>query len=182
MSSEIERSGNPRGRAGKSGVYLGKLDEIVVETGGRTFHLDSKTLHVAWVQSKRDLALVLKSRAKPGKVDAQSVAIHQKFHASPMTKAVAYEWPTPVGRLRKIGLIRSLTYVVPPGVNSPTKHGFKWVHAFGDHGESGHGPMRNGEKVYPDMLKPSLCEDEKGNYFVCRRPGNKYKVTDWIYW
>lgn len=175
------RTGNPRG-TGKSGVYLGKLDDMVVEVRGVAKHMKPGSLHVAWVPSKRDLALVVKSSAKPGTVDAATRVTHQKFHASPMTKAVAYDWPTPVGRLTQIGLIRSLTYVVPQNVKSPTKHGYKWVHAFGDHGESGHGPMRNGEKVYPDSLKPALCKDTRGKLFVCRRPGNKYKVTDWIYW
>jgi hypothetical protein len=83
--------------------------------------------------------------------------------------------------LRQLGLIRSLTYSIPPNLRSPEKKGFNWVHAFGDHGESGHGPLTR-EKKYPDHLKPMAMIDRKGNLFIVRRPKNKYHVTKWIYW
>lgn len=191
-SAEADRVANPRGRAGvgrsltktggSSGTYLGRLVEMVVEVNGHAKVLSLKREHLAWVPSKRALAITVPSKARPGTLDSASRATHAKFHAGPVARTVAYEWPTPEGKLVKLGLLRSLTYVVPPGVKSPVKQGFRWVHAFGDHGESGHGPMRNGEKVYPDKLKPALMEDAAGNLFIVRRPGNKFNVTDWIYW
>lgn len=190
--AEATQLANPRKRAatgsglarksGGSGTYLGKLVELVVDTTKGAKRLTLRREHLAWVPTKRALAIVFSSKAKPGVLDGASRRTHLKFHASQVAKTVAYDWPTPVGKLHQLGLIRSLTYVVPPGVKSPVKQGFRWVHAFGDHGESGHGPMRNGEKVYPDKLKPALMEDAQGNLFIVRRPGNKFNVTDWIYW
>lgn len=183
---------NPRKRASSgpsrtrtsagSGTYLGKLVELVYEVNGKPHKITLTRKHLAWVPSQRALAIVVPSKARPGTLDGASRKTHLKFHASAVVRTVAYEWPTPVSSLKLVGLIRSLTYVVPEGVKSPVKHGYRWVHAFGDHGESGHGPMRNGEKVYPDRLKPALKEDAHGNLYIVRRPGNKFNVTDWIYW
>jgi len=181
-SAEVGHRANPRKRAANSGTYLGKLVELVVEANGRTQTLKLQRKHLAWVPSKRALAIVTPAKGRPGVLDAASRKTHLKFHAATVSKTVAYEWPTPAGSLMQVGLIRSLTYVVPPGVKSPVKQGYRWVHAFGDHGESGHGPMLRGEKVYPDKLKPALSEDDHGNLFIVRRPGNKFNVTDWIYW
>lgn len=190
FEAEYRQAGtqNPRRRAtskrvGNSGMYIGKLDDLVVEgSGGHGRKVNTKGLHLAWIPSRNNFAIVKPSRAKPGQIDQSTRDVHAKFHAAAPSKAVAYNWPDQVGSLREVGLIRSLTYVVPTSVRSPTKHGCRWVHAFGDHGEEGHGPMRGGVKVYPDTLKPMLLADEAGNLFVRRRPGNKYTVTDWIFW
>lgn len=180
------QGGNPRARrtgarSGASGVYLGTLDELVVEVGSRTRKVNTRGLHLAWVPSTRNFALVRPSRAKPGSLDDATVDIHKQFHNGAPSKCVAFDWPERSGELQQVGLIRSLTYIVPPKVKSPQKQGVRWVHQFGDHGEEGHGKFR-GEKRYADSLKPMLCQDARGNLFIKRRPGNKYTVTSWIYW
>jgi hypothetical protein len=181
--------GNPRARAGnlrasQSGVCLGRLDELVFETQdgiGKFTPQQLRGLFVAWIPSGKRLAIVRKAKGIPGQLDSATRQVHQQFHDSAPSRASVYQEADPVGRQHAVALIRSLTYVVPQSIKSPQKHGYKWVHAFGDHGESGHGPMRR-EKTYPDSLKPLLITDDVGNFWIKRRAGNKFSVTDWIYW
>lgn len=183
-SAEREMSGNPRRSGSGSGVLLGTLDELVVDQGGETITAKKsrlRGLYLAWIPSSKSLAIVRKALGQPGELSNATRQIHKLFHNTEPTASATYEWPERTGREYRLGLIRSLTYVVPPKIKSPEKHGYKWVHKFGDHGEEGHGPMR-GEKQYSDTLKPYLLENAKGDLFIQRRPGNKFDVTKWIYW
>lgn len=183
-SAERELGGNPQRATSGSGVLLGMLDELVIEIRGRT-HSASKSrlrgLYLAWMPSEKSLAIVRKAPGNPGMLSDDTRRIHKLFHNTEPSASATYDWPERTGQERRVGLIRSLTYVVPPKIRSPEKQGFKWVHAFGDHGEAGHGPIR-GEKRYSDSLKPLLLENRKGELFIQRRPGNKFDVTKWIYW
>jgi hypothetical protein len=160
---------------------LGHLSELVLNDGRTCSRKKLAGLFLGWLPSKRDLVIVRKTTAKPGRVDSRVAALHRKFHDAPPRRAVSYELPDVVGPLREVGLIKSISYVVPENVASPSKRGANWVHAFGDHGEEGHGPVTR-EKKYPTSLMPSLVTDRRGNLFIKRRKGNKYKVTEWIYW
>lgn len=165
-------------------MLLGKLDELVIEQGGRTIRLGKSQLAgfvLAWAPASRDFLIVSKVSGKPGRLAASTVAKHREFHSAPPKTAVLYGCPDRNGTERDVGLIKSLTYVVPPSVTSPEKAGYKWVHLFGDHGESGHGAFQ-GEKTYPDRLKPALLVNEQGYLWIKRRPGNRYDVTKWVYW
>ena len=167
---------------GQSGVMLGNLTELVLADGSVASHQSLKGLYLAWMPHQNELAIVKKKAGKPAPVSRESKAIFKKFHQSNSRRAATYEWPIMSGRKTLEGLIRSLTYVVPQTIKSPGKHGARWVHAFGDHGESGHGPVTEREKKYPERLMPALYSDAKGNLIIKRRSGNKYKVTEWIYW
>lgn len=166
-----------------SGVDLGVLESMELENG-RVLHPRGK--HLAWMPSQRDLAITAKVRAKPGRLSATARKVHRQFHASEPQRAVAFDWPDQRGSLRLVGLMRKITYIVPKNIRSPDKRQngqpIRWVHAFGDHGECGHGPVGGREKRYPQHLMPALCQDQAGNLFIKRRAGNKYNVTDWIYW
>ncbi len=72
--------------------------------------------------------------------------------------------------------------MTPRHIPSLQKRHSRWVHEFGDHGESGHGAHDGRIKGYPTKLMPMLCRDSAGNFFIKRKPGNKYDVTEWIYW
>ncbi len=167
-----------------SGVLLGVLDELVVDTSDGVISA-SKTrlrgLYLAWIPNDKSLAIVRKIRGQPGALSDATMRIHKLFHNTGPTTRSTFDRPERSGRERRLGLIRSITYVIPPGMRSPQKRGYKWVHAFGDHGEEGHGPIR-GEKRYSDSLKPLLLENRKGDLFIQRRGGNRYDVTKWIYW
>ena len=172
-----------------SGLILGHLTALVLRKGNREFHVSPSRLRgwfVGWVPTaSKDFVLVraLKGSVRPGPLSAKAVQVFKQFHNSAPKQATVYDRPDPVGGLREVALIKSLTYVVPEWIHSPEKRGVKWVHAFGDHGESGHGPIdARGEKVYPTKLMPALLEDSRGHIYVKRRPGNRYDVTKWIYW
>ncbi len=185
-SSEERHAGNPRVRSGRSGVLLGVLEELVVDAGNRTRTATKsklKGMYLAWMPSEKALAIVRKAKGTPGVLGETTKRIHKLFHNVAPSESATYEWPERTGSERRVGLIRSLTYVVPANIKSPEKQGYRWVHKFGDHGELGHGPLDSrGEKVYSDSLKPMLLENGRGQLFIQRRPGNKYDVTKWIYW
>lgn len=113
--------------------------------------------------------------------------MHRQFHNSEPRKAALFEWPDPRGTLRPVARIKVISYLVPahirsPGKRQPNGEPILWVHAFGDHGESGHGEIEGHLKQYPRRLMPMLCKDAEGNLYVKRLPGNKFRVSDWIYW
>ncbi len=169
---------------GSSGVDLGVLESMELEDG-RQVRLPGR--HLAWMPAQRALAITRKVSARPGRLSTEARKVHRQFHASEPQRAVAFEWPDQRGKLRVLGLMRKITYIVPKNIRSPDKRQpdgmpIRWVHAFGDHGESGHGPVGGREKVYPQRLMPALCQDQAGNLFIKRRPGNRFNVTDWIYW
>ena len=137
--------------------------------------------YLAWMPSTDDFAVVFPTRGNPGRLSPAVQRIHREFHDSAPKRAVAYEWPDRVGALRSAGRVRSLTYIVPRAINSPEKQNYRWVHAFGDHGESGHGEYE-GTKTYSRRLMPELMIDGRNHMFIKRRPGNRYDVTKWIYW
>lgn len=167
-----------------SGVLLGHLAELMVDVRGRTLSANParlKGLFLAWMPGDKALAVVRKKNARPGTVSAAARRIHRMFHDAAPQKATAFDRPRKDGTAKKVGLIRSLTYTIPRGLHSPVKSKAIWIHKFGDHGEEGHGTVR-GEKEYSDALKPYLLENSKGELFIQRRPGNKYDVTQWIFW
>lgn len=176
---------HPMSRIGGSGLVLGRLTELVVKRAGGDTRLGEgklRGLYLAWMPRRKQLAIVRRVGTKRPvtELDARARDIFKRFHQTKPQRAMTYDWPT-ASNLRRVGLLRSLTYVVPEEIRSPGKRGFKWVHAFGDHGERGHGP-HTGTPVYPDHLMPALCKDENGNLHIVRRAGNKYDVTEWIYW
>lgn len=167
-----------------TGVDLGILESMELEDG-RTLH--PRGCHLAWMPQQRALAITIKARGRPARLSSATKRVHRQFHASEPQRAVTYEWPDQRGSLRLLGLMRKITYIVPKHIRSPDKRQadgmpIRWVHAFGDHGESGHGPVGGPEKRYPQHLMPALVEDAAGNLFIKRRAGNKFNVSDWIYW
>jgi hypothetical protein len=108
-------------------------------------------------------------------------SLHRKFHGVDHSRVTVYDWPDPVGRLKKVGLLKAFTYGIPKGLASPEKSRCLWRHEFGDHGEWGHGPV-SGDRGYPQKYMPQLLVDTKGHYYIKRRRGNRYVVTEWIYW
>ncbi len=162
----------------KSVVGLGTLYELVVRTEAGDRSLKPKGYWLVWDPSSRNL-LIGKKRSGHGKLSPAVIALHKKFHTAPPTTTSIIEYPdgSPRG---SSGLLVSLTYRVPRGVKSPQKNPYTWVHKFGDHGESGHGKFREG-KAYPESVMPLLvCGG--GKYWIKRRRGNRYYVTDWLYW
>jgi hypothetical protein len=181
----IARPSAKRGqRSGASGVLLGTLDELVVEVNGRSKTASKhalKGLFLAWMPDQHNFAIVKRANAKPGRISAAALNVHRQFHNSEPRSAAAYHAPDRDGSERDVGLITSLTYVIPSWMYSPEKAGFKWVHLFGDHGEAGHGSFRGGKR-YAHTFKPMLRTNGSGGLFIKRRPGNKYNVTNWIFW
>lgn len=178
MRGEIQRKG-------KSGVMLGHLVELVVVTPSGDRKMSESRLRgqfLSWIPSNRNFAIVRKTTKRaPASITARDRDIFSKFHKGKTRKVVIYEAPDRRGTLSKLGRLRSLTYVTPRDIPSPQKRNYRWVHAFGDHGESGHGEHTE-TKTYPASLMPILAKDSAGNLFILRQPGNKYDVTEWIYW
>jgi hypothetical protein len=185
-SAEARHVSGNNPRLGKGGIILGTLDEMVVENayGARKYGRSAfRGAYLAWLPSKKNFAVVFKrgGERRANVLAPEIQRLHRTFHDAPARAAGSFEWPDKQGSLKSLGLIRSLTYSIPPDLKSPEKKGVNWVHAFGDHGESGHGPLTR-TKTYPDSLKPMAAIDSAGNLFIVRRPTNKYHVTKWIYW
>lgn len=82
--------------------------------------------------------------------------------------------------VRTLGLIESVTYVAE-GIRSPSKRHHFWLHQFGDRGERGHGTILSDKpRRYADRHLPRLEVDAAGSLFIVRRPGNTYRVDEWI--
>lgn len=174
---------NPAAGKGPEGVLLGKLVELEVRQGNRIGKVKGGSLFVGWIPSRKALCLIKKTKQprSSNPVSGTTLAAHKRFHNAPAQKASVFEWPDAVGARTDVGRIVSLTYRIPKGMKSPEKNRYLWKHEFGDHGERGHGPVR-GRGNYPTTLMPMLQKDAKGNLFIKRLPGNKFYVTDWLYW
>lgn len=75
--------------------------------------------------------------------------------------------------VKNVGLLKSLVYYVPSKIRSPGKNKYLWHHAFGDTGHKG------GDS-YPIKVMPMLQRDSAGNLFIKRRPGNIFRVDNWL--
>lgn len=160
------------------GVILGRLQELKLEDGRSLGSTDLRGCYLAWVPSRKDLVIVHRKLKKTGKISEKTADAHREFHAANPSRVSCFDWSPPKG-VRVIGRLQSLIYDIPKEMRSPEKKKFRWDHAFGDHGERGHGPSR-GVKKYSRSLMPKLCEDRNGDLFIVRVPGNKYYVRDWI--
>ena len=170
--------------SGRSAMLLGTLNALKLHNHEPCSRQALKGWYVGYIPEGKRLVLMRKTRREVP-VEALSASVyarHRQFHEQAPRKAILYDLPTTKGLKEQVGLIESLTYVVPPSVNSPSKSGYRWVHAFGDHGESGHGEATDQPKQYPTHLMPALDVDKAGNISIRRRSGNKYDVTEWIYW
>lgn len=105
--------------------------------------------------------------------DSATIRRHRQFHGQPPAGGRVVDRPAPVGALRQIGLLKALTYRVPSHVRSPEKNPYLWHHAFGDTGHKG------GDH-YPEKVMPALMRDANGNLFIKRRPGNIFRVDQWL--
>lgn len=172
------------GGNGRSAVLLGTLDALVLHGRTPCSKQALKGWYVGFIPEGKRLICMRRTRREVP-LDALSLSVrqrHRQFHGQAPSKAILYDLPNTKGSKEQVGLIESLTYVVPSSVKSPSKSGYRWVHAFGDHGESGHGEATERTTTYPTHLMPALDVDRAGNISVRRRPGNKYDVTTWIYW
>lgn len=165
------------------GILLGHLVSMEVRQGARTGTVRGGALYVGWIPSSKTLCLIRKTRQATTRnpISRGVLSLHRRFHNADAQRATTFEWPDPVGKKRPLGRIVALTYKIPKGMKSPQKGRYLWKHEFGDHGERGHGPVR-GSGHYPEKLMPLLQVDQAGNMFIKRMPGNRYYVTDWLYW
>lgn len=133
---------------------------VASDSGGRTLHF-----------------CTVKRKNSKRRIPAATAKAHRKFHGkNGDDNAWEGDCPKPNGKLRQVGLVKAITYRVPEDIESPEKNPYHWHHAFGDTGHE------NGERRtdYPAKFYPALMRDARGNYFLKRRPGNIFKVTDWI--
>lgn len=99
---------------------------------------------------------------------------HKKFHAAnPQGKPFLASMPDRGPTVKNVGLLKSLVYYVPSKIRSPGKNKYLWHHAFGDTGHKG------GDS-YPTSVMPMLQSDSAGNLFIKRRPGNIFRVDNWL--
>jgi hypothetical protein len=173
------RMSNP-GRESQ-GILLGRLVSLEVVTPSGIKQHAAKGKHLGYLPGSKTLCVMINPRRSTGPISSKIASLHKKFHNAAPSKASVYEWPDPKGGMRTIGRISALTYAIPPGLRSPEKNKYLWHHEFGDHGERGHGPVRDSGN-YPQKYMPLLQIDSAGNLYIKRMPGNKFYVTDWLYW
>jgi hypothetical protein len=153
----------------KALLCIGKLIKLELIKPNRKMSLrnkwlawDGRNLHVCTVHG------VMKSR-----LPSALLAKHRKFHnADPKGEPFKGDCPTRQGGIKALGLVKALVYTVPRKIRSPEKNPYRWRHKFGDTGHEG--------GSYPEKVMPALEVDQAGNLFFKRRPGNIYKVDQWI--
>lgn len=170
-----------RNPAPTEGMLMGKLDELEVEVHGRRRKINPRHLMIGYLPKGKQLVIMKRTGKNGNDVGYGVRRLHKKFHNCASEKSQIFNWPDPVGRKQSVGRLVSLTYSIPQDLRSPEKRQYRWHHEFGDHGERGHGPVR-GSGNYPKKYMPMLQEDEAGNLYIKRMPGNRFYVTDWLYW
>ena len=176
---------------GVSVVGLGHLTELVVrdQAGDRTIRPKGQWL--AYNPAKRELCICRKAGLPAGPLSGSVRRLHSQFHSAPTRRALTAEYPDPVGKPVSVGLVVSLTYIVPKEIRSPGKNRYRWNHEFGDHGQrgrgsvgrsgSGSGPGLTGENPgFSERYMPLLTQDRAGNLRIKRRAGNKFYVGKWL--
>lgn len=177
------RKSNPtRSNPQYEGMLMGRLVSLEVLVNGSRKTIRPSGRFLGYLPGNKTLCVLKKtSKAAPDSVASRVDKLHRRFHNCGPTKVTMWEWPDKKGRLKDVGRIVALTYSIPQGLRSPDKAKYLWHHEFGDHGERGHGPVR-GSGNYPQKYMPTLQEDRAGNLYIKRMPGNKFYVTDWLYW
>jgi hypothetical protein len=150
-------------------LCLGKLIKLELNDGRK---LSLKNRWLAW--DGRNLHVCTITGTTKASLPSAITAKHRKFHGqNPKGEPFVAECPTKTGAAKLLGLVKALVYTVPRKINSPEKNPYQWHHAFGDTGHKG------GDS-YPEKVMPALLKDAKGNLFFKRRPGNIYKIDQWI--
>lgn len=173
---------NPGMFPSTEGMLMGRLVSLEVLVDGRKKIIRPKSKHLGYLPRSHTLCIMHGPKSmNPDGLSGSVTKLHKQFHNTGPTKATKFTWPDPVGRKTDVGRIVALTYSIPQGLESPDKKNYLWHHEFGDHGERGHGPVSDSGN-YPVSLMPMLQKDSRGNLFIKRMKGNKFYVTDWLYW
>lgn len=156
-------------------VTIGRLVNVEIYDP-KTKKTTKRSFRGKWLATSahgRDLLICKVTGKSNAKVNAAVRERHKKFHATEPKGTMAGDLPSPVGRLKQVGLLKALTYTVPQiKIRSPEKNPYHWHHNFGDTGHRG--------GSYPSKYFPALLQDDRGNLFIRRRKGNIFKTTDWI--
>lgn len=166
----------------REGMLMGRLVSLELAGEDGTIEIKPKGVYLGWLPGQKTLCILTRKVGKgPKDIAVRMNNLHRKFHNCDPSKMTVWEWPDPVGRLTPLGRLQALTYKIPPWLKSPEKDRYLWHHEFGDHGERGHGPVGESGN-YPIKYMPLLQIDTRGHLFIKRMPGNKFYVTDWLYW
>lgn len=156
-------------------VTVGRLVNVEIYDP-KTKRTTKRSFRGKWICTSaggRDLLICRVTGKSNKKLNPKVVARHKRFHNEPPKGSWVGELLEPKGKLRQVGLLKALTYSVPGSkIRSPEKNPYHWHHAFGDTGHKG--------GSYPPKYFPAVYEDEQGQLFFKRRPGNIFKITDWI--
>lgn len=177
LRRKARRNPVPRSAPSRALLCVGQLRQLELydPKTGRTGTISPKGKWLAWDGKQFQICNV------KGQVNAslpsKLVSRHRKFHsANPIGKPFLAEYPKEERRgptVRDVGLLKSLVYYVPSKIRSPGKNKYLWHHAFGDTGHKG------GDS-YPTKVMPMLQRDSAGNLFIKRRPGNIFRVDNWL--
>jgi hypothetical protein len=153
------------------GLLLGL--ELKDPDTGRIWKVATPKRWLAWDVSKKSFWIVKPLKDAEAPLPSSVVKAHKRFHNASPTRVLACEaTDNPKRKMRFVGLLRGLAYHVPKTVISPSKKMYVWNHAMGD---TGH---RGGDD-YPEKLMPAVYFDGR-DYRIIRRPGNIFRVTDWL--
>jgi hypothetical protein len=119
------------------------------------------------------LCIVSMLRRRGGTVSQRAADLHREFHNADITDLADVAWHPPVkGTLTPVGLCHAVRYRIPSGMVSD-KTGSDWRHTFG---ESDPGVIRHDPRY-----KPWISRDASGAIYIVRRPGNDFRISDWLY-
>jgi hypothetical protein len=103
--------------------------------------------------------------------EGQAIDIHRQFHGNDPNKMLRVE----VGSMRRpvtrIGRVIAFAYDARDF--SSTKSKLPYEHFFGSMSE-------NDGRVFPESAWPDLVVDADNNVAIVRRPGNTFRLADWV--
>jgi len=169
-------TGHKDKRKPKSLLCIGQLRAIeVVLPDGSVKAAACKKHWLAWDGRQYQICYV-KGSVKTT-LPRNIVARHKKFHGvAPQSNPFYAMMPDRGPTIKNVGLLKSLTYYVPTQIRSPGKNKYLWHHDFGNTVAG----QKTPDGGYPTKLMPMLQRDSTGNLFIKRRPGNIFRVSNWL--
>jgi hypothetical protein len=164
----------PKSAPSRALLCVGQLRELEIydPRTDSSQHIKPKNKWLAWDGKQFHVCNV--SGQANATLPPEIIKKHKKFHqANPRGKPFVGSMPTRNNSVRDVGLLKSVVYYVPTKIKSPGKNKYLWHHSFGDTGHKG-------RDNYPIKVMPMLQKDSAGNFFIKRRPGNIFKVDQWL--
>ncbi len=162
-------------------VGIGRFINLTVDgKGGERIITPAagQQLWLAWKGDPERGDMIVVEAGKRVKVsDDETAKLHREFHGEDPAAWSQVQWHPPHQPLERMGLALSVTYAIPRRM--PSNKGSapderkEWLHHFGDFGTFN-------DQRHDPKFRPAVARGPDGSLYLLRRPGNKYRLADWL--